>query len=172
MLIYGYESFSPHVLKMIGKGASRKHNIQSFFWTLEAGIRPIPNQIIGFPNDDFVSLRANVKAWDELGIMVKPHFATPYPGSEWFTVYRKSIEEQYGGDLEAFIMDLGDASDISAVISHNFNPVELVGLREMMVQRAHNRIDEYEQIWRRNHNIPDDQPSTLYVEPAWPAAAE
>ncbi|MBT5050965.1 MAG: B12-binding domain-containing radical SAM protein [Rhodospirillaceae bacterium] len=172
MLIYGYESFSPHVLKTIGKGATRKHNIQSFFWTLEAGIRPIPNQIIGFPNDDFESLRANVKAWDELGIMVKPHFATPYPGSEWFTVYRKSIEEQYDGDLEAFLRDLGDASDISAIISHNFNAVELVGLREMMVQRAHFRLDEYEKIWRQNHNIKEGEPSTLFIEPVWPIAAE
>ena len=172
MLIYGYESFSPHVLKTIGKGATRKHNIQSFFWTLEAGIRPIPNQIIGFPNDDFESLRTNVKAWDELGIMVKPHFATPYPGSEWFTVYRNWIEQQYGGDLEAFIQDLGDATDISATISHNFNAIELVGLREMMVQRAFNRIDEYEKIWRKNHGIPEGGPSTIYQEPKWPAAAE
>ena len=60
--------------------------------------------------------------------------------------------------------DLGDASDISAVISHNFNAVELFGLREMMVKRAYFRIDEYEQIWRKNHNIPDGAPSTLFEE--------
>ena len=38
-----------------------------------------------------------MKAWDDLGMMVKPHFATPYPGSEWFTIYRKDIEKQYAG---------------------------------------------------------------------------
>ena len=27
-------------------------------------------------------------AWDDLGIQVKPHFATAYPGSMWFTEYR------------------------------------------------------------------------------------
>ena len=57
-----------------------------------------------------------MKGWDDLGVMVKPHFATAYPGSEWFTVYRKKIEEQYAGlgkkygltdDLEAYIPDLG-----------------------------------------------------------------
>ena len=164
-LVYGYESFAPHVLKTIGKGATRKTNIRSFFWTLEAGIRPIPNQIIGFPNEDFESIRMSMEAWEELGIIVKPHFATPYPGSEWFAVNRASIEEQYGGDLEAFILALGDASRISATISHNFNGVELVGLREMMLNMNHRQIDAYERAWRRNHGIPDGQPSTLYRDP-------
>jgi anaerobic magnesium-protoporphyrin IX monomethyl ester cyclase len=160
-LVYGYESFAPHVLKTIGKGASRKTNIRSFFWTLEAGIRPVPNQIMGFPVDDFESFRMSMEAWKELGIVVKPHFATPYPGSEWFAVFRKSIEEQYDGDLERFILELGDATSISAVISKNFNAVELVGLRDMMVNGDHRLIDRYEQVWRRNHGIPDGEPSTL-----------
>lgn len=160
-LVYGYESFAPHVLKTIGKGASRESNIRSFFWTLEAGIRPIPNQIIGFPADDFTALIMCMEAWEQLGIKVKPHFATPYPGSEWFTVFRSSIEDQYEGDLEAFIIDLGDASRISAVISKNFNAVELLGLRELMLKGDYKKIREYEKIWRRNHNIPDGAPSTL-----------
>ena len=169
-LVYGYESFAPHVMKTVGKGATVKNNYRSFFWTLESGIRPIPNIIIGFPNEDFDSIRDNMLAWDELGIMVKPHFATPYPGSEWFTVYRKSIEEQYGGDLEAFILDLGDASQISAIISHNFNSVELVGLREMMLTRNTRLISNYEQVWRKNHNIPNGQPSTLFTQHTKPEA--
>jgi anaerobic magnesium-protoporphyrin IX monomethyl ester cyclase len=171
-LVYGYESFSPHVMKTIGKGATPKTNIRSFFWTLESGIRPIPNQIIGFPAEDFESIRQNLEAWKTLGIMVKPFFATPYPGSEWFTVYRKSIEEQYGGDLEAFILDLGDATRISAVISHNFNAVELLGLREMMINWDYRRIDEYEKIWRKNHNSPDGAPSTLYKPSKQPEEGE
>lgn len=163
-LVYGYESFAPHVLKTIGKGATRDSNIRSFFWTLEAGIRPAPNQIIGFPAEDFVSLRMSMEAWKVLGIQVKPHFATPYPGSEWFVVFRKDIERQYNGDLEAFILDLGDASRISAVISTNFNAVELLGLRELMLKMDFQKIDEYEQVWRRHHNIPEGQPSTLVPE--------
>lgn len=163
-LVYGYESFAPHVLKTIGKGASREANIRSFFWTFDAGIRPIPNQIIGFPNEDFDSIRMNMKAWEELGIVVKPHFATPYPGSEWFTTYRERIAGQYDGDLERFVIDLGDASSISAVISHNFNAIELLGLREAMLQFDWRRIDEYERIWRQNHAIADGAPSTLLTE--------
>lgn len=161
-LIYGYESFAPHVMKTIGKGATPKTNIRSFFWTLKADIRPVPNQIIGFPNEDFESIRLNMEAWKQLGVVVKPHFATPYPGSEWFTVYRDSITQQYDGDLEAFILDLGDASKISAIISHNFNAVELIGLRDLMLNGDTRSIANYERIWRRNHNVPDGAPSTLY----------
>ena len=172
-LVYGYEHFDDRVLKTIGKGSTRKTNIRSFFWTLEAGIRPIPNQIIGFPNEDFDSLREQMKAWDDLGIVVKPHFATAYPGSMWFTQYRKEIMRQYEGqakqrgltdDLEAFILDLGDASRVSAVISKNFNAVELVGLREMMLHRQYDKIDAYEKAWRKNHNIKDGEPSTLCID--------
>jgi anaerobic magnesium-protoporphyrin IX monomethyl ester cyclase len=170
-LVYGYESFAPHVMKTIGKGASPETNIRSFFNTLDAGIRPIPNQIIGFPNEDFQSIRDNMEAWKRLGIIVKPFFATPYPGSEWFTVYRKQIVDQYNGDLEAYVLDLGDATKITAVISHNFNAVELLGLRELMLVGDTDRIDAYEKIWRRNHDIADGEPSTIFQPPGKAARA-
>src|SRR5207244_1791523 len=110
-LVYGYESVSPHGMKTIGKGATPETNMRSFFNTLDAGIRPIPNQIIGFPNEDFESIYQNMEAWKRLGIVVKPFFATPYPGSEWFAVYRDRIMDQYG-DLQRYVEDLGDATKI------------------------------------------------------------
>jgi hypothetical protein len=149
-------------MKTIGKGATPEHNIRSFFWTLDAGIRPIPNQIIGFPNEDFQSIYQNMDAWKRLGIVVKPFFATPYPGSEWFSVYRDWILEQYGGDLEKFLLDLGDATRITALISHNFNAVELLGLRELMINFDYARIRRYEQYWRKAHDLPESAPSTVF----------
>lgn len=150
-LVYGYESFSPQILKRLGKGSTPETNIRSFFWTLEANIRPIPNQIIGFPPEDFDTLRDNMRAWEKLGIIVKPFFATPYPGSAWFHVYRERILEQYDGDLERFLLDLGDATDITAVISESFNSLELYGLRELMVRFDYKRIQEFEREWRKIH---------------------
>ena len=114
-----------------------------------------------------------MKAWDDLGIVTKPHFATPYPGSLWFTEYRNEILDQYKGqgkklglsdDLEAYVMDLGDASRVSAVISRNFNAVELIGLREMMMHKQYDKIDQYEKEWRQKHGIKPGQPSTLVDE--------
>ncbi len=48
-LVYGYESFSPRVLKTVGKGATPATNERSLRWTLEAGIRPIPEPDDGIP---------------------------------------------------------------------------------------------------------------------------
>ena len=155
-LIYGYESFSEKVMKTIGKGATPKTNERSYRWTLAAGIRPIPNQIIGFPAEDFESLRANMEAWDRLGIMVKPFFATPYPGSEWYTTNKDRILAQYDGDLEAFLLDLGDATKITAVISENFNAVELYGLRELMVNRDYKRLEEYRRMQEKSTEVAAD----------------
>ena len=62
--------------------------------------------------------------------------------------------EQYGGNLEAFILDVGDATKITAVLCHNFNAVELLGLRELMLQHDVKRIKEYETYWRSIHGEP------------------
>ena len=153
-LIYGLESFSKRILKNLGKGSTPESNVRAVQMTLEAGIRPIPNQIMGFPDEFFDSLRDSVYAWDKLGIVVKPFFATPYPGSEWYFKYKDRILEQYDGDLEAFLLDLGDATKLTAVICENFNAVELLGLRELMVNNDLKRIDEYERMWLSRHGEP------------------
>ena len=153
-LCYGLESFSNRILKNLGKGTTAKTNENALKITLEAGIRPIPNQIIGFPDEFFDSIRDSIDAWERLGIQAKPFFATPYPGSEWYYTYKDRILEQYDGDLEAFLLDLGDATKITAVISENFNAVELLGLRELMVIRDLKRINAYEKVWRERHGEP------------------
>lgn len=148
-LDYGWESFSPRVLKAIGKGATPENNIRSYKWTMGAGIRPIPNQMIGFPGEDFESLYASMRAWEQLGIVCKPFFVTPYPGCEWYTLYKDKILAQYDGDLERFISDLGDATDITVTISENFNAVELYGLRELMIRGEFDKMRKFEAEWKR-----------------------
>lgn len=153
-LLYGYESFSKRILKNVGKGATPESNERSLRITLEAGIRPIPNQMIGFPDEFFDSLIDCVKAWERLGIECVPFFATPYPGTEWFNKYRHKILAQYDNDLDAFLTDLGDATKITAIISEHFSAVELLGLRELMVSHDIKRIKEYEKTWKKIHGEP------------------
>lgn len=148
-LDYGWESFSPRILKTVGKGATPENNIRSYLWTMRAGIRPIPNQMIGFPGEDFESIRESMRAWDRLGIVCKPFFVTPYPGCEWYSMYKDKILEQYDGDLERFVSGLGDATDVTATISENFNAVELYGLRELMIRGEFDKLDKFETEWRR-----------------------
>jgi radical SAM superfamily enzyme YgiQ (UPF0313 family) len=153
-LIYGLESFSDRILKNLGKATTVQHNMNAITMTLEAGIRPRPNQIMGFPDEFFDSIYDTLDAWEKMGIVVKPFFATPYPGTEWYSIYEDKIKEQYDGDLEAFLIDLGDATKVTAVISENFTSVELLGLRELMVERDIRKIKEYEQIWMASHDAP------------------
>lgn len=143
-LDYGLESFSDDILKSINKNSTARMNETAIIETMNAGIRPIPNQIIGFPEESFESIRCNIQAWEKLGIRAYPFFATPYPGSEWYFAYKEKILAQYDGNLENFLLDLGDATKITAVISNNFSAVELLGLRELMVNKDQKRIDEYE----------------------------
>jgi anaerobic magnesium-protoporphyrin IX monomethyl ester cyclase len=155
-LDYGLESFSDEILASIGKGSNSKLNEKAVLMTLKANIRPIPNQIIGFPDESFESILATVDAWNRLGIQTYPFFATPYPGSEWYDTFKDVILGQYGGNLEDYLLDLGDATKITAVISKNFNAVELLGLRELMVNRDVKRIKEYENYKKSNFVNPQD----------------
>lgn len=131
-LIYGIESFDPVILKNLGKATTPEANYRAVETCMKSGIRPIPNFIIGFPEESFESVRNDIEGLIRLGIHSKPHFATPYPGSEWYYTYKESILAQYGGDLEKFVLDLGDASKISVVISHKFSPMELLGLQTIV----------------------------------------
>ncbi len=153
-LDYGIESFSSRVLKNIGKGSTPQSNERAIDITMASGIRPVPNQIMGFPDEFFDSIIDSAVAWQRIGIRANPFFATPYPGSEWYYRYKGKILEQYDGDLEAFILDLGDATKITAVISENFSAVELLGLRELMIDGDIKRILQHEKAWRARHGEP------------------
>jgi radical SAM superfamily enzyme YgiQ (UPF0313 family) len=148
-LVYGLESFDPGILKNLGKGTTAQKNIDSVGECMRSGIMPIPNIIIGFPEEDFQSVRNTINALIKLGIHARPHFATAYPGSEWYYTYKESIKAQYDGDLERYVADLGDATKITAVISHNFTGLELLGLQEIVAQRNLRVLDQAEKYWGR-----------------------
>ena len=140
-LVYGLESFDPTILKKLGKGTSRQNNIDCIGDTMRTGIIPIPNIILGFPEETFESVRNTITALIRLGIHARPHFATAYPGSEWYYAYKEQIRAQYAGDLEAYVADLGDATKITGTISHNFSPMELLGLQDIVAKRDLRLLD-------------------------------
>jgi len=146
-LVYGIESFDPIVLKNLGKGTTKANNISAVKVCMDSGIIPIPNIMIGFPEENFESIRNTINGLIASGIYAKPHFATPYPGSEWFYAYKDSILQQYNGSLEAFIEDLGDASKVTSVISHKFSAMELLGLQQIVATRDLRLLDQAEKHW-------------------------
>lgn len=146
-LVYGLESFDQIILKDLGKGSTVQKNKESIGICMSSGIIPIPNIIIGFPGETFDSIRNTIHALLELGIHARPHFATAYPGSEWYYTYKDSILMQYNGDLETYLLDLGDATKITAVISHKFSGIELVGLQDVVANRDLRLLDLAEKHW-------------------------
>lgn len=149
-MVYGIESFDPVILKNLGKATTQKKNLEAIKICLSTGIKPLPNFIVGFPEESFDSIRNTINGMIELGIHSKPHFATPYPGAEWYYSYKKSILEQYNGDLEKFIADLGDASQITAVISHKFSAMELLGLQQIVAHRDLRLLAQAEAAWNNS----------------------
>lgn len=164
-LLYGLESFSARVLKNVGKGSTPESNEKAVRITLDAGIRPIPNQMMGFPDDFFDSLIDCVEAWHRLGIKCKPFFATAYPGTEWWNRYKARILAQYDGDMDALMGDLGDATRITTNLCDNLNDVELYGLRELMVNGDIEGIRRYEKLWRGVYGDP------LFSDVKWARAS-
>ena len=120
---------------------------------MKSGIIPIPNIIIGFPEETFESVRNTIVELIKLGIHAKPHFATAYPGSEWYYSYKESIIEQYYGDLEAYILDLGDATKITASICHKFSAMELLGLQEIVLNKDLRLLDLAEKHWNSADDV-------------------
>lgn len=135
-LDYGLEHWDSKILRTLGKGSTPEANKRAVHWTLESGIRPIPNQIIMFPDEDWDTLNTMLDAWEKNGIVSNPFICTPYPGSEWFIKYRDFILEQYNGNLESFIVDLEDATKVTALLTKKFTPAEAVGIQNIMAQAA------------------------------------
>ena len=158
-LVYGLESFDPDILGNLGKGTNRQNNIDSIGTCMSSGIIPIPNIIIGFPDETIQSVRNTITALVELGIHAKPHFATAYPGSEWYYNYKADITQQYNGNLEDYIADLGDATKITGTISHNFTGVELLGLQECVAKRDLRLLAQFERNYQPRASITTAKPS-------------
>ncbi len=135
-LDYGLEHWDNKILRNLGKGATADANKKSIKLTMAAGISPIPNQIIMFPDESWDSLNTMLDAWEDTGIVTSPFICTPYPGAEWYIKYKDFILEQYDGSLEAFINDLEDATKVTALLTKNFTPAEAIGIQKIMSEAA------------------------------------
>ena len=133
-LDYGLEHWDNKILRNLGKGATAESNKRAIKITMNAGISPIPNQIIMFPDETWDSLNTMLDAWEETGIVTSPFICTPYPGAEWYIKYKDFILEQYNGSLESFIEDLEDATKVTALLTKNFTPAEAVGIQNIMTR--------------------------------------
>jgi radical SAM superfamily enzyme YgiQ (UPF0313 family) len=89
---YGVESGTQPVLDAMRKGISLAQTIRAFKWTKEAGLRPEPNVVLGFPGETKESAWKTIKFVEK----ISPDFAgsytiaTPYPGTPLYDLVKKN----------------------------------------------------------------------------------
>jgi len=110
-IYYGFDSGSPETLQRMNKRMTVEDNIRAFMLSVEAGIIPVPNIIIGYDNETMQNIEENYAFFDRLirrGKALKDaaarerftlgfnnfgaiYFATPYPGSELYMRNRNRL---------------------------------------------------------------------------------
>ena len=103
-LYYGFDSGSPQTLLRMSKRVTVQDNIRAFRASIEAGIHPVPNIIIGYDNESLDDIQENYRFFAELirwgssltDSTLRARFergfrnfgaiylATPYPGTRLF----------------------------------------------------------------------------------------
>lgn len=140
----GVESMNADILsKAIGKGSTPARNEWAINECLRAGIYPIANFMIGFPEETVQSMYDNVKFWIKRRIDVGPFFATPYPETELFEKNRDKILAKFGS-LENFVIKCEEDPSIEFVVNlTRYSDDELLKLREMMVNHDLNGLKKF-----------------------------
>ncbi len=137
-IYYGFDSGSPETLKMMNKYMSIEENIDAFMLTIEAGIIPVPNIIIGYDNETMKNIEENYIFLDNLirrgkalaGSAAREiftlgfnnfgaiYFATPYPGSQLYLRNRyrlppllEILERISGKDAYELTVNVSSISD-------------------------------------------------------------
>lgn len=149
----GGESADNRILKEIKKNTTVDRLQSALESTLKAGINPVMNFMVGYEGEDLQSIYNTTRFWIKNGFRIYPFIITPYPGSELYYKNMDKILEQYGGNLENYILALGDATDLTVNISR-FSDPELLGLRELMVKQDIMRIKRFAKL--KNIKLEDE----------------
>ena len=112
-VLYGLESGSDRMLKLLNKGASLEQNIQAVRWANEAGLSVRADFIVGTPGETEETLRETL----DFALKMRLDYAhfnkfVPYPGTELYEKLRG----------EGFSFDFGRGSSITDNQSFQYIP--------------------------------------------------
>jgi radical SAM superfamily enzyme YgiQ (UPF0313 family) len=101
---YGFESFSPKVLKSMKKPITPEMIASAFDKTLKAGLGVQANFIFGDIAETTETAKETMNWWKHHALgQINLAFIQPYPGSE---IYEKSMQKGILGDKETFIKNI------------------------------------------------------------------
>jgi anaerobic magnesium-protoporphyrin IX monomethyl ester cyclase len=89
---FGVESGTQNVLDDMRKGISLAQTIRAFKWTKEAGLKPDPNVVLGFPGETKKTAWETIKFVERLDpdYMACYTIATPYPGTPLYDFVKEN----------------------------------------------------------------------------------
>jgi radical SAM superfamily enzyme YgiQ (UPF0313 family) len=102
MINYGYESGSNTILKEIRKGVTREQALKAGILTKEAGIKNIPEIIIGFPSETEETVNETIDFLKQLDTWpISLNTPIPFPET---SLWQYALEHNLIADKEEFVM--------------------------------------------------------------------
>lgn len=129
---YGGESADQRVLDSINKRQTPEQMQAAVDATIRAEMNPLMTFMI-CPEDDITSILRTVNFWIQNQVKIEPFFCTPYPATELYEKNKDIILKQYNGDMNKFLCALDDATKLVANLNPHFTNVDLLGLRQLMI---------------------------------------
>lgn len=134
---YGIESGSQTILDSIKKAFRVEQAIEAIRAAEKVGLRHPTSFIIGSPDETKETIEETVQFAIKTNIPVQAVMInTPYPGTPLFY---EALKRGKIKDLEAFVMSLGDALDLTVNLS-DIPDDELLRLRDEMIERINKSV--------------------------------
>jgi radical SAM superfamily enzyme YgiQ (UPF0313 family) len=126
---YGIESGSSEILKRMNKRTTAKQNLDAMRNTVEAGIFPASNLIIGYPGETRESIKETEDLLDRARCHAGMHFVQALPGTP---LYNEVKEAGYIKDEEKYFLSL--QVEIEGL------PIDFTGMGKQFIENEQKRI--------------------------------
>jgi radical SAM superfamily enzyme YgiQ (UPF0313 family) len=152
---FGAESANQKILDALNKQSSPEQIQNAIDVCIRCEVYPITTWMI-CPEDTPETVLETVHFWKRNQITCKPFFETAYPATPLFEKFKDKIIEQYLTEeekknpteevkeraLERFVLELGDAVDVTHNLSPIWNDAELYGIQQLMFLKDERRIQK------------------------------
>jgi len=139
-LNFGFESGSRKVLNSMAKATTVAQMDNAVRILRKMKLKLHPTFMIGYPGETIEDIDQTIEFCKRNGILAKPFFTTPYPGTPLFFDIKDKIK-----DMDKFLTSLGDARDLVINISELSN-------KELIKQRRR-VVEETEKAYLKHHKL-------------------
>ena len=128
---FGIESASVPIREAMHKIGTPERAAQAVKGVRDAGMWANTTYVLGFPGETIETARETANWMRDNDCINSVFYATPYPGTELYTMSLPKIVEKWGSEDE-YIKALADATDLRVNLT-NMSDKRLMGIRECMV---------------------------------------